>query len=227
MLLRRADRRTSAGFTLLEVLIVLAVIVMITGIGVSSISSIGPTQMRTQANKLASAIRFAYNRSVVHGLYLRMVLDLDEESYMVEASDSPIFISKTKLDQNKRDQLAEEKAEKEAKEDEEALKEGRSLPKRQRFMADGVIEKVVLEKGVALDGVMTSAQDEIYQKGKAYIHFFPNGYVEPSLIHLTDGQGTYTTLTVNPLTGKVTRSPGKVDPSRDFGEPDKVEEEGR
>ena len=31
----------------------------------------------------------------------------------------------------------------------------------------------------------------------------------------------------HPLTGKVARKSGKVDPDRDFGQPDKVEEEGR
>lgn len=215
------------GFTLIEVLVVLVILVMVTGVGVSTVSSMSGTRLRGDANNLAAAIRFAYNRSVVHGLYMRMEIDLDSNSYKVEASDAPIFISKKKIDMRDRDRQ-EEEAEKQAeKEAREAEREGRPVPKREQYIADGVIEPVTLEKGIKFAGVLTSAQEEIFENGKAYIHFFPNGYVEPSMIYMGDGEGTFTTLTVHPLTGKVTRKAGKIDPPREFGEPDRVEEEGR
>ena len=84
-----------------------------------------------------------------------------------------------------------------------------------------------MQRGIGIDGVLTSGQVDVFESGVAYIHFFPNGFVEPALIYTTDGDGEYYTLIINPLTGKVGRQAGKMDPDATFGEPDRVEEEGR
>ena len=47
------------------------------------------------------------------------------------------------------------------------------------------------------------------------------------MIYTTDGKDNFFTLTVNPMTGRVKRYAGRVDPDRNFGEPDQIEEEGR
>jgi hypothetical protein len=91
---------------------------------------------------------------------------------------------------------------------------------------DDVIGTQKLEGGAAFDGVTVAGQSDPQTSGKAYIHFFPNGWAEPAVIHTTDGEGTFFTLTVSPLTGKVESKPGKVDPPREFGEPERTEEEG-
>jgi len=195
-------------------MIVIGVLVMMMGISVSSISDMSSTQLRTQTNRLSAALRFTYNRAVSHGLYMRMVIDIDSDSYWVEASEEPIFLA-----QEKRQEGEEE--EPEERDDEEEGK--RNI--RKTLQEDGVIKRVKMEKGIGVDGVHTSGQDDIFQSGRAYIHFFPNGFVEPAIIYTTDNDNSYYTLQLSPLTGRVRRKYGKVDPDRDFGEPDQIEEE--
>lgn len=215
-------RSKPRGLTLLEILIVLSLLAVATGIAVGSLSGASSMRLRTETNKVAAAIRYAYNRSSALGLYMRMVLDMDSHTYWVEASDEPNFLATKKREEGDDPEAEEEEERAEELEDGVSQK----YKTRAKFKADEVIPKVVLEKGIKIAGVLTPSQEDIFERGKAYIHFFPNGFVEPALIY-TEYDGEYYTLLVNPLTGKVTRKVGKADPDRDFGRPDEVEEEGR
>ena len=221
-------RASIQGFTLLELLLVVAIMGGLIGIGVSTFTQISNTKIRVATNKLASALRHSFGYAVSHGRYVRMVLDLDGNRYWVESSDRPIFLSAKKREENvDPNELSEEERE----EVEKAKEEGRPVKERPRFTKDKVISEVKLEKGITLRSVFTANQDEVFSAGKAYVHFFPNGFAEPAMITIGQGEvleegGTYT-LVLSPLTGKVKREVGTLDPDRYFGEPDKVEEEGR
>lgn len=220
----RARRLTQRAFTLIELVVVVGVLVLMIGLAINGLSGLSGTQLRTQTNTLAAAVRHTYSRSVALGLYMRMVFDLDGDSYWVEASDQPIFLRKGKRDVGDDPELneAQLEAERKAREDGE-----KPLTMRAKYMQEDVIPKVVMEQGIGLHGVLTTGQVDVFTSGKAYLHFFPNGFVEPAMIYTTDGDDAFETLIVSPLTGKVTRKFGKADPAREFGEPERIEEEGR
>ena len=222
-------RRVEGGFTLLELIIVIGVLVLMIGIGVSSISNTGGFQLRTQTNKLSAAIRHTFNRSVTHGLYMRMVIDIDSDAYWVEASDRPIFLSRDKVEQGDTEERAKKQAEEDKENERAAEKAGGIKPKSRRaaYVEDGVIPKVTMEKGIGVGGVLAAGYAAEFRGGLAHIHFFPSGFVQPSIIYTTDGDEAFYTLEVQPLTGKVTRQAGKIDPPRYFGEPEDVEDETR
>ncbi len=220
-------RRGSHGLTLLELLIVIGILVLMIGIGVSSLSSIGTTQLRTQTNRLAAAMRYAYSRAVASGNYLRLVIDIDADRYWVEASEEPVFLSRDKrkegLDPNAKDEDEDtDKKKRQGKHDEEAPATGKTA-----YAKDDIIPEIAMERGIGIDGVLTSNQEDVFRHGKAYIHFFPNGFVEPAMIYTTDGDSGFYTLSVHPWTGKVTSRVGKLDPDREFGRPADEEQEGR
>jgi general secretion pathway protein H len=211
----RSPYRLSRGITLLELLIVIGVIVLMMGVGISGLNNLSSVQLRTQTNRLAAAIRHSYNRAVADGLYVRMALYIDADRYTVEASSTPVFIDKD------REQIEDEKSTARRRLDED----DDSPPPPPKFAP--LIPDVSMQKGIGIDGVLTSGQVDVFESGVAYIHFFPNGFVEPAMIYTTDGVQDFYTLIINPLTGRVRREGGKVDPDRSFGEPDRVEEEGR
>ncbi|MCK6570056.1 hypothetical protein L6V77_02985 [Myxococcota bacterium] len=227
---RRGSRRPR-GLTLLEILIVIGILVLIMGLGVAGFDRIGGVRLRNETNRVAAAVRFTFNRAVALGLYMRMVIDLDGESYTVEASETPTFLRERKPDDEETgaDPDAppppDAKSSRRSKDDDEGGA-AKAAARRAQFVQDDVIGTQKLEGGAAFDGVTVAGQSDPQTSGKAYIHFFPNGWAEPAVIHTTDGEGTYFTLTVHPLTGKVDSKPGKVDPPREFGEPERKEEEG-
>ena len=213
MLKRRRERRSARGFTLLEVMIVIAILVLVSGVALSSLDSLTSTQLRTQTNRLAAAIRHAYNRSVADGLYMRLVINIESDRYFVEGSYTPTFIP------------AEQRTEGEANDQKKDDDDDTPSTPPPRFVR--VIEEVAMEKGIGIDGVITAGQEDEFRSGVAHIYFFPNGFVEPAMIYTTDGDEDFFTLIISPMTGRVRREKGKADPGENMGRPDKVEEEER
>ncbi len=237
------------GFTLIEVLVVIAIVTLLMTVGLSSFDKLSGVKLSKETNRLAAAVRYTFNRSVALGLYMRMVIDLDTEAFHVEASESPQFLRKTPVeagldpDDPENEDVAPgkhhkpKKDKKDKKSSDEAgplaptPPEGEPLPGapisgRARYQQDDVIGPTKLEGGAGVDTVFVGGTDNGINTGKAYIHFLPNGWVEPTVIWTTDGEGTFYTLRINPLTGRVNRQAGKHDPPREFAEPEKMEQEG-
>jgi hypothetical protein len=61
-----------------------------------------------------------------------------------------------------------------------------------------------MPSGVAFDGVFTE-REGLLKEGKAYIHFFPNGFNESAILHLKrEGSKTVSySLVIRPTSGKV------------------------
>lgn len=64
-------------------------------------------------------------------------------------------------------------------------------------------DATALPDGVRLEDVVVLGRGKT-QQGEAEIRFFPDGTVEPSLIHLRSENGDAYTLEVQPLTGRLT-----------------------
>lgn len=97
--------------TLIEILIVLAIV----GLVVQSVASgFGPAleaeKMRA-INQVVSTINYAYNRSRVHGTYLRMEIDISENKFSLQEADEAMYLPST----DRSGRLVEE--------DEEAIKD--------------------------------------------------------------------------------------------------------
>ena len=219
--------RHRLGFTLLELLITIAIAAGLIGIAASTFTQVSNTELRVQSNRVATALRHSFGYAVSHGKYLRAVFDLDQHSFWVESSSQAIFINKKKREEGEDPNAITDK---EQELIDKAKRDDRPNPiKKASFSKEDVIKEIKLEKGVKFKGIFTLNQEDVFSKGKAYIHFFPHGFVEPSMIYITnkdeeDIGGIYT-LVVSPLTGKVVRKFGMVEPDRYFGLPDKNEEE--
>lgn len=226
-------RQHQRGLTLIETLVVVGIIGMLIGMVAVSARSIAKTELRGSAAKLAAGMRYCFNRSITTGAYFRIVLDLDGNKYWAERSDERFYLSRDKeFSKNGRapdlEALERKKREDEAREEKQRLGssplaqylEPPPKPKRAKFQtfADAAMPAVQLKK-VKLYDVFTPRQQTPYEKGRAYIYFFPDGHTERAMIHLRDGDDYYT-LIVAPLTGRVDIQSGLQPLPRDFGDRD-------
>jgi general secretion pathway protein H len=211
----RARLRGQSGMTLIEIAMVSAIMLLITGIMVPRLTNLTWLELRNGARKLSSAIRYTYELATRKSMPLRLVLDLDERAWWVEGSGDKVLIDPEKI----------------------AVKEGALSTEpsahEQRFVTRGYIEsgemwkpkdepsfaaygdmlspKVKLPDGVGIQGVWTAHQDERVTAGRAYLYFFPSGQTERAMIHLVDEDENIFTLQVEGLTGRVRITPGFVE----------------
>jgi prepilin-type N-terminal cleavage/methylation domain-containing protein len=64
-----------------------------------------------------------------------------------------------------------------------------------------MVQQEILPQGIYFTDVVTLHAGKI-DKGETFTQFFPNGFAEPTVIHLHDEYGAEYTLIVQPLTGR-------------------------
>jgi general secretion pathway protein H len=189
MLLRKTT--SAAGFTLVEIMIVIAIMGGIMAIGVPKMFS-SATAMRGAVRKIAVMTRDIRNNSRLYGVTTRLVISIDKEkgySYSVESSPGVVLMS-TELQEKELAKLTDAQAE--------------GSKKKTDFSPETRVQKKVaaLPKGMIFEDVEKSGHADATTNGKAYINFFPQGLSEESAIHLGDGKTLHWTIVINPLTGR-------------------------
>lgn len=80
----RERARRHAGFTLIEIIAVVAIMAMVFGIGIPRISSSSFDPLEDEAENIAQSLRFARQRAIMTGAPHRLLIDLEEGGYLVE-----------------------------------------------------------------------------------------------------------------------------------------------
>jgi prepilin-type N-terminal cleavage/methylation domain-containing protein len=79
-----ARTREDAGFTLLELLVVLLLIVLVTGVFATSVGGGFGVHLRNAGRSLSAELEYVEQRAVTTGQAQRIVIDLDQQVYRVE-----------------------------------------------------------------------------------------------------------------------------------------------
>ena len=211
--------RSDAGFTLIEIIVVLAIVGLIMGLGVNALRSLARSDLRGAATHLSGAMRFLFDRASTTGKTHRLVLDLEGGRYWAEITDDKFYVPR----EVESPEATRRREELEAKEDEERLAAaakaaqatsgsssssssglpmdssfdvskldvGEFRPKRARFAAfkELAIKPVTLSKRVVFRSIYTPRSTEPVTSGRAYIYFFPLGQTEAAIVSLSDPDG--------------------------------------
>jgi prepilin-type N-terminal cleavage/methylation domain-containing protein len=194
----RADRR---GFTFVELMIVLTIAAVVSALAIISVSGVNNNRVRAEALRLSGAMRMVYGRAAINGLRYQFVFDIESNSYRVQCSTENVLLD-APSDQSR---SARRRASRYASDDPEAdpFGLGSSAPTLDDCSED-LLEAYTLRKGVRIRGVLTTHDSEPVEEGENGIAFFPNGFVERSMVWLeSEDERTVVTLTVDPMTGRI------------------------
>jgi general secretion pathway protein H len=197
---RWADPR---GFTLIEVLITVAVIGVMALAAAPSVNAFTGANARSSAAEIAGAYRYLFDTAALRHQTCRMVLDMDHQEWWAECTEAGPGNRRGQPVMGK-DGVAED--------DESALARGFSDEpdaEKRRFLArarfaefkDRQVGKRRLKGGSAFEKVWTPRQRDPQTKGKAYVYFYPQGQADRAQIPVADGGNAYTVVT-QPLTGR-------------------------
>jgi prepilin-type N-terminal cleavage/methylation domain-containing protein len=183
--------KNSKGFSLLEVLVVLGIIVLMMTLITPTVSSYFQVSINSAARDLASRIKEAYNSAVITGRVYRLVYDLKENTYWVESGPPQVLLN-TKASVDKEERRSKFRS----------TLTSQSQPP-QQFSMDKAItrKKVSLPRGVTYGGVLGTLSAESQTAGTAYSHFFPSGISEQTVIYLKDSSQHEASLVISSLLG--------------------------
>lgn len=186
--------KNNRGFSLIEISIVILIIGGLLTIALPRMQ-FNKVDTRKVIRELTTSIKEVRNRAKLYGTTYRLAfrLDPDNQGYWVEKSTSVTYIDKAALEK------AREEAKSSFRKDEKD--EAKAPP---LFQPDATFFKKeqTLPRGYTFKLIESGARDVTYSDGMAYIHFFPQGFIETALIQMEDPKKNIWTITFNPLTGQ-------------------------
>lgn len=204
-MLRRVPSRASDGFTLIEVILVVAIIAVVVTGATFGVGAITRTRLRSSAFKVASAARFAYNRSLTQGTTTRLLFDFEKNTMAVEETDTPVTLAtEAQLESDAGEavdpwDLARARLEKPLDPIEPSspfqpiTNQGGTVLK--RYTAHPVGD------GISIHALFTPHETDKRIDGDGSVYFFPGGLTEHAVIQLSDSSDTVYSIEIHPLTG--------------------------
>lgn len=214
--------KNKSGFSILEVLIVIAVVATVFAVVVPNIGIIGLTEASSKISTLAGDIRGAYDLAVLNGKPYRVGFEFATGRYWLETTDrDDVFIAEEGIER----ELTEDELAEKAEQFEDELGEYKDLAGTE--VQDQETDKTIpptsplVANFEKLKPIEWKKADDpefkgrslgpyfiIYQmqtehhtrpiriqdyldESRAYLYFFPNGYIERAVIHIGAKAGDY------------------------------------
>jgi general secretion pathway protein H len=195
--------KPAAGFTLIEVMVVMAIIAAIITVGIGQINK-GGNEIKETLRKMSTLSKQVHSLAKLNTATYRIVFDLGsgkddaDQTYWVEKALGAVVISTEDFNE-KYDETPETKDE-----DNES-----KAPPSGGFTKD---EKVIkgqrkLPSSVKFEAIITPSIEDPIKEGRAYVYFFPQGLADEAIVQVK-GKGSGNeklefTLAVRPLNGKM------------------------
>lgn len=153
-------------------------------------------QLSSETRKMALAFRYLRHAAILNGRTYRLMYDIDNRMYWAEVGE----IDAPPVDEEEEDADS-------ALDDQEFFPEAEP---EQRFSrdTDGPLGIRRLPEPIGFSDVELPLVAGKVMEGMAYTTFYPDGYVDVSVVHLDNGQDVFTLYVLNPIVGQVFVEPG-------------------
>lgn len=214
-IMKRVDQR---GLTLVELLIVIALIAVLGGTVLMGPGMLEGSRLKSAATLIVSGVRLGLARASTTGRPTRLAFDLDNAKLTLEEADSSVLLREHTKDSSSGSAAATD-LEKKAQTESDRILQGPHAPKATFKPVPGFNSSPdesgparSLGSGVQFISVQTEHDDDPRSSGRAYLYFFPGGTTERASVQLKRrGDDTGMTVSISGLTGRAKIERGRVD----------------
>jgi len=203
--------------TLIEVLITLAIISVIAGLALISMSgATAGARLRQSATQVSGSIRVAFAHATATSKVVRLTFDFQESKILLEEAQGRHLIR----DDDSGGAEAANEMEQEAQAEADKIAKGPRAP-RASFAAVGALgfpeEGKELPSNIQFWQIETEHQAAPIREGRAYLYFFPGGQTELAAIQLRisnadeEDKSSFLTIQVASLTGRTKIQKGRTE----------------
>lgn len=182
-----ATTKAASGFTLIEILVVIGLAALITGVFVPSFVSAFREKGEAAVRKLALTVGEARDRAMLNDKLVRLVIDFDKQTLNFQEAPSEYLVKK------EQDRPPSER-EREELEKKEALTFTQSK--------DLMSEPMKLSSSLRVIQVRSPRYKKPATEGQAYVYFFNNGSTDGATVYFETDEKTHQAIVIHPVTGQ-------------------------
>jgi general secretion pathway protein H len=200
--------RRQRGFTLIELMVVIAVVAIISAAAVPALRGVTGANARQAAGELAGTLRYLFDTAALRHATCRLAIDVDGQAFWPECAPGAVTLAS-------QDQRSRVSRELEERFPDERDADRRRLLAQTRFGAfeDRLAPRRALPGSTRFGPIRVEGRSQAIEEGVAYVHFFPGGQAQRAFIPVLDGELTYTVV-LEPFTGRARVVAGKVEDDR-------------
>ena len=194
LMLKLRKSESSQGFTLVEILVVLAILASLISIGLPRILPKKTNLKKTLRHFRVLSKEVRNHARLNHRIY-RIVLQMDPKKgflYWTEKANEMISVLPASEENEEQEEQNSSKSQKAQIQNPLPFSKATKLMKRPKQLPKGIVFLKLEKKG-----------DTAKKSGLGYIHFFPSGRVEESAIYIGKPEHFTWTLFTHPLTGEM------------------------
>jgi len=166
-------------------------------LGLPAIQQVTSQRINSTTRKMTGLVRSVRNDAVLLNLIYRLAINFDEQTWWIESQKKFALLH----DQEEADK-------KNRKKDDETPTDSSNFSFADKYTK----EPVKMPAGVVFSGVLTE-QEGFNSKGIVYVNFYPNGFVDQSILYLNKegSENVYYSMILRPNSGKVDLVAGKAE----------------
>ena len=193
------------GFTLIELMVVIAVVAVISAAAVPALRGITGANARQAAGEVAGSLRYLFDTAALRHATCRLAIDIGGRAFWAECAPGAVTLGRP-------DRSSRVARELEERFPDEKDADRRRLMAQTRFGAfeDRLAGKRALPGSTVFGPVRLEGRSHPVEEGVAYVHFFPGGQAQRAFIPVVDGDLTYTVV-LEPFTGRARVVAGAVE----------------